>query len=740
MSMSKLFKQLGLLLGLVFTVQSAWSFSLLGPQEENYQVAALGYEAPNFGFTYPPANWVKNLDDEYRLNTKVIYYSYDAEFTSYFGSNGIAAVDAAFEILNNLTNVSDYSADLTEFPLESKSVNYTAQALNLFDLKSYALQEIVSRYGLATPDHFTWTLRNRALPPNAQCPEFSYSVIQRNFDPITWEPTAYVNGNLFTYQIIELCPDTDVASAEEVLVDPLATIGSAVASQALFLGDFYRGLTRDDVGGMRYMLSTNNINWETSPTNAFVRATNTSQAVLLFPSNLQLFAEQSLTNDGAELEGLYPGLDVTGTSNYFVNVVTTNFFSYETNYAGEPVGSPPQVVFGSFLTTNVETRYVHSVGNTLTNQFFTNCTFSLLTTNIAPPTYAPPGSGFSVTNVTLQTFEDDDCISGSFFILPTNICDYQILSTQLTEVVTSTNLLTNTVVTNIVSDTNSGTADYYEFSQSVVRYFTNQILTAYPVSCPDGLTSLFEGIEKVTFVRRDFDSLLGQFFQPVTNNFTLTEITNNTRVTRYVERSISSPDMLFAADDITSEGTDLPRFATASLSVPNYSTNTANVRGPGTISPRMFHTLNKVGPYLINSGPSFVTEASAFRGYRWGSFDGTTNAPIVYPVGTDLQSLESLVVINLTQPSAVTNGSYLLPDGTNGVPYNGGGFQLEVIGGQPPYSWDTSPSNLPEGLSVSAGGLVSGTPTAAGTYDFSIRMTDAAARFVDFPFTLTILP
>jgi hypothetical protein len=34
--------------------------------------------------------------------------------------------------------------------------------------------------------------------------------------------------------------------------------------------------------------------------------------------------------------------------------------------------------------------------------------------------------------------------------------------------------------------------------------------------------------------------------------------------------------------------------------------------------------------------------------------------------------------------------------------------------------------------------VITGTPTEAGTFDFSIRMTDSAGRFIDHPYTITI--
>jgi hypothetical protein len=109
-------------------------------------------------------------------------------------------------------------------------------------------------------------------------------------------------------------------------------------------------------------------------------------------------------------------------------------------------------------------------------------------------------------------------------------------------------------------------------------------------------------------------------------------------------------------------------------------------------------------------------------------------------VGADLQALETMAVINLTQPSATTNGAFLLPDGAVGAPYNGGtGFQLEVMGGTAPYVWNDL-TGLPGGLTLSSAGLVSGTPTTPGIYDFTARVTEAGARHLDFPFTLTVLP
>ena len=62
-----------------------------------------------------------------------------------------------------------------------------------------------------------------------------------------------------------------------------------------------------------------------------------------------------------------------------------------------------------------------------------------------------------------------------------------------------------------------------------------------------------------------------------------------------------------------------------------------------------------------------------------------------------------------------------LPDGEVGVIYS---QALEAVGGAPPYSWSITGA-LPSGLTVSATGLIGGTPAAAGTFTFTARVTDS---------------
>lgn len=63
---------------------------------------------------------------------------------------------------------------------------------------------------------------------------------------------------------------------------------------------------------------------------------------------------------------------------------------------------------------------------------------------------------------------------------------------------------------------------------------------------------------------------------------------------------------------------------------------------------------------------------------------------------------------------------------------------LAATGGTAPYHWSVSAGVLPGGLTLSSSGLLSGTPTEAGTFSFTVRITDIDGQTATAPLQITI--
>ena len=244
---------------LVAGTQRASAFSLIG-NFETWQQPVVSFRIDT------QLGGSRNLGDEYRINLPVITYGFTSAFLDYFGSNGVSAVDQAFKILNDLPAVSKATTNLTEFLTDdAQRTVESAAALNLLDLKSTMLSLMMEQMGLYGEEH-VFDLRSRGVPPGSPPPcTFLYTVIVRNFDPVSYEPSHYVNGVLYSYQIVDGCPTVERGDAFETLVDPTDFAFNAVATFGLRFGGYYLNLTRDDFGGLRYLYRKNNYNNELLP-------------------------------------------------------------------------------------------------------------------------------------------------------------------------------------------------------------------------------------------------------------------------------------------------------------------------------------------------------------------------------------------------------------------------------------------------------------------------------------------
>ena len=259
--------------GLLSGCLSGMAFSLLGPWAEWMDVPK-GYR--NGGDIGGPMN----IGEGYRWNVPVVTYGFDQSFRDYFGSNGVAAVEQAIAILNALPPAS--STVLTNYPLECVRMNYRAQQARLIDLKSVALQLLLEQMGLADPLSYTFCIRDYRISPYGT--NYTFQVAQRSFDPVTAEPSAYLNGVIYSYVIMQLAgvpsPTNLFCWAYSYPVDPLAVEHRPATSRlTLQEGCYLTGLTRDDVGGLRYLLSGNNVCCESLLPDVHSAGTNNSAFV-----------------------------------------------------------------------------------------------------------------------------------------------------------------------------------------------------------------------------------------------------------------------------------------------------------------------------------------------------------------------------------------------------------------------------------------------------------------------------
>jgi large repetitive protein len=136
----------------------------------------------------------------------------------------------------------------------------------------------------------------------------------------------------------------------------------------------------------------------------------------------------------------------------------------------------------------------------------------------------------------------------------------------------------------------------------------------------------------------------------------------------------------------------------------------------------------------IQSGPlpAGLTLSSA------GALTGTTEDAGVFTFTarvTDSGGRAGTRALSLTVERAPTIQTTILPSGRPAEPYT---VQLVASGGTGAYSWSVTDGALPGGLTLSAAGAISGTPTALGGATFTVRVSDQAAASHSRAFTLVI--
>jgi len=167
-------------------------------------------------------------------------------------------------------------------------------------------------------------------------------------------------------------------------------------------------------------------------------------------------------------------------------------------------------------------------------------------------------------------------------------------------------------------------------------------------------------------------------------------------------------DLAFAVDCVDASNCQVVGLGTA-LTTTDGGTTWANVSTPASAATAGLISL------------SCVTASYCFAG---GS-NGTQGGAYILGLG-------------FSPPVVITTTS--LPGATYGAAYTSG---VGATGGSTPYTWSISAGALPGGVTLDpSSGAISGVPTAAGTFDFTVKATDSSspAKSATQPLSITVAP
>jgi hypothetical protein len=123
-----------------------------------------------------------------------------------------------------------------------------------------------------------------------------------------------------------------------------------------------------------------------------------------------------------------------------------------------------------------------------------------------------------------------------------------------------------------------------------------------------------------------------------------------------------------------------------------------------------------------------------------GSLLGIVTNPGTYNTTlrvTDSQNQQFYRGIRLTVSPLMPLTHFNLTRATVGVPYS---FSLKFSGGTPPYTLSPVWLPMPPGLAMTSAGLITGTPTIAGSYVLFFKITDANNNSITLPGVIEVTP
>jgi hypothetical protein len=187
--------------------------------------------------------------------------------------------------------------------------------------------------------------------------------------------------------------------------------------------------------------------------------------------------------------------------------------------------------------------------------------------------------------------------------------------------------------------------------------------------------------------------------------------------------------------------------------------STGEVRAQGGAAGSPSVTTSSLGPGFVGQTYSAgLTASGGSPPYSWSIASGSLPAGLTLSTAgsitgtptavgtsnftvkvTDSASQTGTKLLSITislAPLVITTASPL-PIGAVSAPYS---QALAATGGTTPYTWSVVSGTLPAGLTLSGGGVISGTPTAQGTASFTVQVTDSGMRTATKLLSITVTP
>jgi hypothetical protein len=154
---------------------------------------------------------------------------------------------------------------------------------------------------------------------------------------------------------------------------------------------------------------------------------------------------------------------------------------------------------------------------------------------------------------------------------------------------------------------------------------------------------------------------------------------------------------------------------------------TATVVGSGGLPPYQWSFAN-----TNTQGLSINAQTGVITGTPQTA--GTFLLPVIL---SDVTGEGITVNLNLFVAKPLSVATTTLPNGSVGSPYS---QSLLTGGGVSPYTWNLAAGSapLPPGLALSPSGVIGGTPSATGTFRFSVQVTDAGGRTATGPLSISL--